>query len=427
MSEPMKALFVPFAPSLAHVSRCLAVAEAWRARGHAVVLAVGPERTAMVRDAGFETHPLPEVPGDVFRTDQGFGWLTADYFAQNLDAERAVLSSVEPDVVVFDFRFTAAAAARLAGRPSASILHGNALRLARQPQETARRLAPAAHDTRGPAALRARIMSCLFPLVFQAMQRRVARRLTPILKAHDLPPVRSPFELLLGDTLLVADIPALLPPALPPNSHVVGPLVWSGWDQAAPWLDEVVHGTRDGLPLVYVTMGSTVEAQTALVKLIEALRDAPYNVIVTTGSLSLRPDFELPGHVYVFPIVPGATVLRHSAAIVHHGGHGTLLQALAAGVPSLIVPANPDQILVAQEVQALGIGRCLGPPRSLPLGHPALDDLTPDQIRREIDDLIADDACARACQALQAELETYRGAATAADLLEKIVRGTRNS
>jgi UDP:flavonoid glycosyltransferase YjiC (YdhE family) len=38
------ALFVPFAPSLAHVSRCLAVAKAWRERGHRAVFAVGPER-----------------------------------------------------------------------------------------------------------------------------------------------------------------------------------------------------------------------------------------------------------------------------------------------------------------------------------------------------------------------------------------------
>lgn len=38
------ALFVPFASSLAHVSRCLAVAEAWRDWGHRAIFAVAPER-----------------------------------------------------------------------------------------------------------------------------------------------------------------------------------------------------------------------------------------------------------------------------------------------------------------------------------------------------------------------------------------------
>ena len=44
----MKALFVPFASSLAHVSRCLAVAEAWRAKGHTAIFAVGPEQADLV-------------------------------------------------------------------------------------------------------------------------------------------------------------------------------------------------------------------------------------------------------------------------------------------------------------------------------------------------------------------------------------------
>ena len=53
----MKALFVPFAPSLAHVSRCLAVAEAWRAKGHTAIFAVGPEQADLVRGAA----PLPSI------------------------------------------------------------------------------------------------------------------------------------------------------------------------------------------------------------------------------------------------------------------------------------------------------------------------------------------------------------------------------
>jgi UDP:flavonoid glycosyltransferase YjiC (YdhE family) len=405
----MKGLFVPFAPSLAHVSRCLAVAEACRARGHTAVFAVGPERVPMVQEAGFEVHPVPEVSGAVFRTDRGFRWLTAGYFSQNLDAEHAILADVEPDVVVLDFRFTTAVAARLYGLPTASILHGNALRLARQPRDTARLLIGEPRDTRG------RILRSVFPLAFQAMMRVAARRYAPVLKARGLPPVRSPFELLLADTLLLADIPALLPPELPPNSHIIGPLEWMGWDQAAPWLDEL-----DACPLIYVTMGSTVEAQAVLVKLIEALRHTPYNVVLTTGSLSLPPELELPPHIHAFSTVPGATVLRRSALIVHHGGHGTLLQALAAGVPSLMMPSNPDQILVAQQAQAQGIGRNLWRPGALPVGTSILNSMSPLQIRREIDDLLADQAYAQACQTLQREITTYRGGAAAVDIMERI-------
>jgi UDP:flavonoid glycosyltransferase YjiC (YdhE family) len=175
---------------------------------------------------------------------------------------------------------------------------------------------------------------------------------------------------------------------------------------------------RNNDPLVYVTMGSTVDAQSTLVKLIEALRGAPYNVVLTTGSLSLPLELELPPKIQVFPTVPGATVLRRSAAVVHHGGHGTLLQALAAGVPSLLAPSNPDQILVARAAEAMGIGRNLWRPGGIPLGVHCLDAWSPAQIRQELDALLADGECLKACQSFQRGIATYHGAEAAARVLE---------
>jgi MGT family glycosyltransferase len=411
----MHALFIPFAPSWAHVSRCLALAEAWRANGHTATFAIGPEQFATAQNAGFETRPVPEVPGAVFRADQGFRWLTREYFAQNLQTEQSILADVKPDLVVFDFRFTASSSARLAHLPSVSILHGSALRLALWPRETARLLIGDPRPTRGISALRLCLIRRLFPIVFQLVMRTVARRFATVLKTHGLPPVNSLFDLLLGDEILLADIPDLLPPEIPSNCHVIGPLAWSGWDQPAPWLDEF-----DARPLIYVTMGSTVEAQSTFVKIIEALRDAPYNIVVSTGHLSLPADLDLPPHVRVFPRVPGAAVMRRSAAVVHHGGHETLMQALAAGVPSLILPANPDQILVAQQAQALGIGRSLWQPDGLPVGDKPLRQVTSEQIRRQVDDLIADQECARMCQTLKHKIEAFPGAASAAEILERI-------
>jgi hypothetical protein len=187
-----------------------------------------------VREAGFETRALPEVPADVFRTDQGLRWLTPSYFEQNVDAERSILAEEKPDAVVFDFRFTTALSARLSDLPSASILHGNAIRLARQPRQTARLLVGDPAEARGVTALRIAVMRRLFPAGFSAIMRRAVRQLWPFLEAHDLPPVDSPFQLLEGDAVLVADIADFVPPDLPSNYHVVGPLTWSGWEARNP-------------------------------------------------------------------------------------------------------------------------------------------------------------------------------------------------
>jgi UDP:flavonoid glycosyltransferase YjiC (YdhE family) len=420
LRKTMKALFVPFAPSLAHVSRCLAVAEAWRAQGYTAMFAVGTERVQMVKKAGFVAHPLPEVPGEVFRTGQGFRWLNRKYIEQNMASEQRILAEMQPAVVVFDFRFTTALSAHLAGIPSVSIVHGNALRLALQPGMTAQLLIGDSRDLRGIAALRLRVMRALFPIGFRLAMRAIVRPVNAMRKGYGLQPVKSPFELLLGDEVLVADIPSLLPAPLPSNCHIVGPLMWSGWTQPLPWLDEL----EDASPLIYVTMGSTVEAQPALIKIIEALRDSAYTVVVSTGNLTLPSELSLPAHMHVFSTVPGETVIQRSRAVIHHGGHGTLMQVLKAGVPSLILPANPDQILVAQQVQALGAGYTLWHPNGSVLGSRILEKMTSAQIRNSLEGLIADQDCVRTCRVLRQEIERYQGAITAANTIEKIAATT---
>jgi len=49
-------------------------------------------------------------------------------------------------------------------------------------------------------------------------------------------------------------------------------------------------------------------------------------------------------------------VLPHADAIVHHGGAGTTLAALAAGVPQLVVVGAADRRYNARHVAARGAG-----------------------------------------------------------------------
>ena len=45
--------------------------------------------------------------------------------------------------------------------------------------------------------------------------------------------------------------------------------------------------------------------------------------------------------------------------IVHHGGTGTVLAALEAGLPQLILPQGADQFLNAARLPAVGLARAL--------------------------------------------------------------------
>ncbi len=65
---------------------------------------------------------------------------------------------------------------------------------------------------------------------------------------------------------------------------------------------------------------------------------------------------ELPDNVIQVDYAPLSDVLPRTAAIVHHGGVGTLAQALAAGIPQLIIPHALDQPANAVRVTDLGAG-----------------------------------------------------------------------
>jgi UDP:flavonoid glycosyltransferase YjiC (YdhE family) len=69
----------------------------------------------------------------------------------------------------------------------------------------------------------------------------------------------------------------------------------------------------------------------------------------------------LPENVHVVDWVPLNVALATSAAIVHHGGAGTVLGALAAGVPQLVVTGPGDRTHNARLVSARGAGLAAAP------------------------------------------------------------------
>src|ERR1700712_3523249 len=61
------------------------------------------------------------------------------------------------------------------------------------------------------------------------------------------------------------------------------------------------------------------------------------------------------------PVIPQALLLPRCALVVSHGGSGSVIGALAFGVPLLILPMGADQPLNGDRCQALGVGSVLDP------------------------------------------------------------------
>jgi sterol 3beta-glucosyltransferase/vancomycin aglycone glucosyltransferase len=71
------------------------------------------------------------------------------------------------------------------------------------------------------------------------------------------------------------------------------------------------------------------------------------------------------GDVLMIGRVSHAALFPHCAAAVHHGGAGTTHTALAAGVPSIVVPHVADQFFWADELERIGVALKPVPRRSL--------------------------------------------------------------
>ena len=110
-------------------------------------------------------------------------------------------------------------------------------------------------------------------------------------------------------------------------------------------------------PLVLVAFSTTYMGQERILRrIIRAMRGVPARAVVTTGP-SLDPSaFDAPANVTVCKSASHAELLRDASLVVTHGGHGTLVRALAAGVPVLCMPMGRDQSDNAVRAKHVGAG-----------------------------------------------------------------------
>jgi MGT family glycosyltransferase len=192
----------------------------------------------------------------------------------------------------------------------------------------------------------------------EAIRRLLATGLPAVntaCRAYHLPPVGDLYELLDRCTcVLVMTSPSFdfLPATLPSNVRYVGPQLddppWAGRGDWRP------GGTG---PLVLVAMSSAFQDQAeALRRIAAALRRLPVRAVLTTGPAIPPQDVPAPPNVRVLRAAPHSEVLAEADAVVTHAGHGTVLKALAAGVPVVCMPLGRDQKDNTTRVLRLGAG-----------------------------------------------------------------------
>lgn len=370
----MRVLFASVS-SYGHVIPLLPLALAARDAGHAVTFATAKRGHAVLLDAGLDAIPVGPTVADAFAEACGacankvlaaantFGSLLPRRTVADL---LPLLESEPPDLVIYGVLNPGAAiAARLAGVPA--VCHGVG-RVSGEP-------------------------------TWRAMCR--AWLATAVELGVDAP-ARDPE--LLGNAFVDICPPSLRWQGFQPAVRF--PMRAGRWSQPGS-VPEVAYQRASDRPLVYLTFGTQTVQPGLYRQAVAGLAGLPVDVLVAAGSQAAWDEIgTVPANVTLHRWVPQDDLLRHVDLVVSHAGSGTVLGALANGLPQLLLPQGGDQFSNARSVVQAGAGRQMLPGQ-----------LTPYAVAAQARALLADKAARLAAASLAREIAAQPAPGTVVEQL----------
>lgn len=170
-----------------------------------------------------------------------------------------------------------------------------------------------------------------------------------------------------------------------------------------------------GQPLAYVGSGTVAlyrDPSELIEIVVEALLSSGFCVVITTSHAELTARLIAldPERVHVERWVSLPDLFPHCRLVVSHAGAGTVLAALAAGVPLLLLPRGaPSQARMSQACQSRGAARAI---TSEPITAPDIDEA--------LRSLIAEDRFRTAARELAREIAATPGPDEIVPLLQTL-------
>ncbi|HUR86707.1 MAG TPA: nucleotide disphospho-sugar-binding domain-containing protein [Solirubrobacteraceae bacterium] len=167
----------------------------------------------------------------------------------------------------------------------------------------------------------------------------------------ELPPLGRVHGGISEDLCLVATFPQLeYPRNWPPNTHVVGPLLWE------PPAEGVQPPPGDA-PLVLLAPSTSQDAEHRLLRAaLAGLADMPVRVLASVNRSRPDPPFGVPPNATLVDWLSYSETMPACDVVICHGGHGTVARALASGCVVLVVPAAGDMNENAARIEWAGVG-----------------------------------------------------------------------
>lgn len=240
----------------------------------------------------------------------------------------------------------------------------------------------------------------------------IGRELNRLRAALGLPPIRRVLQKWLSRQLVIGMFPEWYGPPQadwPAQVQLVGFPRFDGRpnEPLPPMVEEFC---RRGPPPVAFTFGTGMAHSSELFRAaLNACEILGVRGIFLTKYREQLPN-AMPPFAFHCGFAPFGTLLPQCAAVMHHGGIGTVAAALAAGTPQLVQPICFDQIDNGMRVKRLGAGDCLHLPRA-----------TGNRIAAALRGVMTEDTRSR-CHQIKTRMEGTNAFTAAAELIAKLGR-----
>lgn len=236
-----------------------------------------------------------------------------------------------------------------------------------------------------------------------------AQFVDPLRAEYGLPP--DPQLKALSRNLHLSFMPAsYFAHPLPPSTQYLQMTLFdqSGAEGLPAWVSSL--GSR---PVVYATLGTAFNKLIHhLAAIAQGLRDEPLDLIITVGRdqdpAQLGPQ---PANVHVERYIPQSLLLPRCSLAIMHGGYNSVMSALHAGVPMVIVPLAADQPLNAEACARIGVARVVDS-----------EALTPESIRQAAREVLGDSSYRERARRFQAESQALPAIEHGVALLERLAK-----
>jgi UDP:flavonoid glycosyltransferase YjiC (YdhE family) len=378
-----------------HAFPAIALGKALRSRGHEVTLETWRRWREHAESEGMTFAAAPEY--QVFPTRER---PLKPYVAATKAAlvTRRLVREVDPHVVVNDVLTLAAAlAAELEDRPLATLVP---------------HVYPVSGDDLAPFGLGALPPRNLAGrLLWRGLSRpahvgieRGRRELNESRRRLGLPQLDHDFGGISRELCVVATFPQLeYVRSWPASVHVTGPIMWE------PPFHDVELPAGEG-PLVLVAPSTSQDpTQRLLQAALRGLDRLPVRVLATHNRRPPPKPVAVPANARLVDWLSYSRTMPHADLVLCHGGHGTLVRALACGSPVVAVPAAGDMAENGARLQWSGAG--------LSLSNRLLSART---LRWTVQRVLEDGSYAERARELGRWAAAHDGASSAAALVEDL-------